>query len=882
MRAAVALALALCAQVLAAPSTDAAVRQALAAPPSALEPGVSRDLARWRAANYRDVRYALSLDLAAGAETASGRIETRVRLPKTVDLVLDWRPSGPGAQVSEVRVNGKSAAGIRLEREHLVVPRRLLVHGENLVQLSFAAPISATGAALTRYRDREDGSEYLYTLLVPSEASTLFPCFDQPDLKARFRLDVGAPPDWKVIANAPLEQIAAETGALRHRFRETGPISTYLFAFAAGPFEAITDASSSLATRLYVRSTRAERARRESGEVLRLNREGVGYLENYFARAFPFPKYDLVLIPEFAYGGMEHAGATFLREESILFPSEPSANDLLRRANLLLHEASHQWFGNLVTMRWFDDLWLKEGFANFMASKAAEVLLPEHDAWNAFHALKTSAYRTDATQGTTAIRQPLENLADAKSAYGSIVYGKAPAILRQAEFYVGETVFRRAVRDLLRRYAQRSADWSDLVRALERASGRSLERWAGAWVNRRGMPRLRLERLEDQDGRMRALAITQEDVLGSRSVWPMRIRLLSALDTERTVDITLRGRRTEVPGFAGTPVPRLLFANEGDYGYGQFLLDAASRAAVLERPKIVRGALRRTLVFDSLWESTREAELAPLDYIGLVLRVARVETDEVTLAALLARTHYAAVRYLSEAQLSEVAPLLEQLYFEGMTTTGDLAADSSRRIAFLRAFMDSGWTQGARTRLKALLDGRITVQGVPLRSRDRFRIVGTLLARGDPEAAALLAAQAASDPSDDGRRYAFAAAAASADMAAKVRYFERFLGDATLAESWIVESLAPFNVVEHARLTAPFLPRALAALPELKRTRRIFFVNDWLAAFLGGQTGIDSLRLAQRFLETANLERDLRLKLLEAMDALERVVRIRVKYADKS
>ncbi|MBI4290184.1 MAG: ERAP1-like C-terminal domain-containing protein [Betaproteobacteria bacterium] len=877
-----AIALALLAQVLGVSTTEAAVGQSLVRPAGMLEPGVSRDLARWRAANYRDVRYALSLDLTAGAETISGKLEARVRLPKTVDLVLDWRPSGPLAQVSEIRVNGNAAIGIRREHEHLVIPRRLLVRGENLVQLSFAAAISASGAALTRYRDREDGSEYLYTLLVPSEASTLFPCFDQPDLKARFRLDVAAPPNWKVIANAPLEQSTAETGAQRHRFRETGPISTYLFAFAAGPFEAISDPSSALATRMYVRATRAERARRESGEVLRLNREGIGYLEDYFARDFPFPKYDLVLIPEFAYGGMEHAGATFLREESILFPSEPSANDRLRRAQLLLHEASHQWFGNLVTMRWFDDLWLKEGFANFMATKAAEVLLPQHDVWNAFHALKTSAYRTDATLGTTAIRQPLENLADAKSAYGNIVYGKAPAILRQAEFYIGETAFRQGVRDLVRRYALKSADWNDLVRTLERASGRSLGGWATAWVNRRGMPRLRLERREDRHGRMRAIAIAQEDVLGSRAVWPMRIRLLAALDDERTVEVSLRGRRTEVVGFAGAPAPQFLYANEGDYGYGQFLLDEASRAAVLERPEIVRGALRRTLVFDSLWESTREAELAPREFIGLVLRVARQETDEVTLAALLARSHYAATRYLSEEQLREIAPLLEQLYFDGMTTTGELATGPSRRIAFLRAFMGSGWTQEARTRLKALLAGRITVQGVPLGSRDRFHIVGTLLARGDPEAAALLSAQAASDPSDDGRRYAFAAAAASADQAAKERYFERFLGDASLAESWIAESLAPFNAVEHARLTAPFLPRALAALPELKRVRRIFFVNEWLAAFLGGQTGIDSLRLAQRFLESANLERDLRLKLLEAMDALERVVRIRGKYAGKS
>ncbi|MBI2316739.1 MAG: ERAP1-like C-terminal domain-containing protein, partial [Betaproteobacteria bacterium] len=838
------------------------------------EPGVSRELARWRSAHYRDVRYDLSVDLGAGRETINGTLAARVRLARSVDLVFDWRPSGPLAQLSQLRVNGKPSE-IRAEREHLVIARALLARGENIVQLSFSAPVSASGAALTRYRDREDGSEYLYTLLVPAEASTVFPCFDQPDLKAHFRLEASAPPEWKVIANAARERSALEPpGTMRHRFATIGPISTYLFAFAAGPLEEIADRASPLATRLYVRKSQAERARREAGEVLRLNREGIGYLEKYFARVFPFPKYDLVLVPEFAYGGMEHAGAAFLREEAILFPSQPSANDELARAQLLLHEASHQWFGDLVTMRWFDDLWLKEGFANFMAAKAAEVLLPRHNAWSAFHALKSAAYRTDATRGTTAIRQPLDNLADAKSAYGNIVYAKAPAILRQAEFYLGEGTFRRGVRDFLRRHAHASADWNDLVRAMERASGRSLARWANAWVGRRGMARVRLERVADRRG-LRAIALTQADVLGSPAVWPMRLRLLAANGREYTRDVTLRGRRAELPAFAAKPLPEFLFANEGDYGYGQFLLDAASRAAVLERPAMVRGALRRALLFDSLWESVREAELAPLDYLGLVLRVAPEEADEVTLATLLGRSLFAAARYLSEAQRSKAAPLLEQLYFAGMT--GERTASS--RITFLRAFMDAGWTESARMQLKALLAGRLTVSGVALRSRDRFSIVRTLLVRGDPQAGALLEAQAARDRSDDSRRYAFAAAAAAADTATKARYFERFLGDAALAESWIAESLAPFNAVEHASLTAPYLERALVALPDLKRTRRIFFVNDWLAAFLGGQIADESLRTAQRLLETADFEPDLRLKLLEAMDALERTVRIRARFA---
>ncbi|HYS76188.1 MAG TPA: M1 family aminopeptidase, partial [Burkholderiales bacterium] len=417
-----------------------------------LEPGVSRELAQWRAKYYRDVRYALAISVTAGATRLAGTATVEVTLPSTVpDLVLDWRPSPDASRVAQLRVNGKPAKA-KLEREHLIVAARLLRAGRNRLTFSFESPIALSGSAATRYVDREDGSEYVYTLFVPSDASSAFPCFDQPDLKARFTLQLVLPRAWTAVGNAPIAATRDLPNSLRRfRFAATRPISTYLFAFAAGPFAELTEKSGP--TRLFVRKSQLARARTEAPEVLRLNRESVRWFERYFDSRFPFPKYDLVLVPEFAYGGMEHAGATFLREDAVLFPSTPNETDILSRAQLLFHETSHQWFGDSVTMRWFDDLWLKEGFANFMAAKAAEALLPAHSVWNAFHALKTAAYRTDVTQGTTPIYRPLSNLSGAKSVYGNIVYGKAPAVLRQAEFYVGAPVFRRAVRQFLKGHA---------------------------------------------------------------------------------------------------------------------------------------------------------------------------------------------------------------------------------------------------------------------------------------------------------------------------------------------------------------------------------------------------------------------------------------------
>ena len=868
-----------------------------------LEPGVSRELAQWRAKNYSDIRYALAISVAAGATKLAGTAAVEVTLPRRVpDLVLDWRPSPGAAGIAQLRVNGRTAAA-KLERDHLIVPARLLRAGKNRVSFSFESPIALSGSAVTRYLDREDGFEYVYTLFVPSDASSAFPCFDQPDLKARFKLELVLPRAWTAVGNAPIAATEeVPNGLRRFRFAATPPISTYLFAFAAGPFvevEAPASSQSSPAgrkaaraqragkgrassrkaveTKLFVRKSQLARARAEAPEVLRLNRESVRWFERYFASRFPFPKYDLVLVPELAYGGMEHAGATFLREESVLFPSAPNETDLLARAQLMFHETSHQWFGDSVTMRWFDDLWLKEGFANLMAAKAAEALLPEHSVWNAFHALKTAAYRTDVTQGTTPIYRPLANLSGAKSAYGNIVYAKAPAVLRQAEFYVGAPAFRRAVRQFLKKHAYAAADWSDLVAALERASGRRLKGWAEAWVKRRGMPEVRLSWDIDREGRPKNAALEQHNVLNEGGTWPMKLRVYALPESgpPRSTDVLLRGEQTSVRAIDGMPEIEFAFPNSGDYGYGRFLLDRSSREAVLARPEIVEGDLLRALVFGSLWESVRDSELAPLAYLDFVVRVAPVERDPVTLAGLLQRAQVAFLQYASEAQRDAHAPRFEQLLAEGMLH----AETPGRRITYFRTFMASAWSEAGRARLKALLAGTLEIPGVKISSRDRFRIIARLLALDDQEAKNLLSAQIAVDSGDDARRYAFAAAAAERSAEAKHAYFERFFNEPGLAESWIDAALGPFNAVEHAALTQPFLDLALAALPEFKRTRKIFFVNNWLAAFIGGQVDAAALEQVESFARQPDLDSDLRLQLLEAVDGLERTVKIRARFA---
>ncbi len=335
------------------------------APP--IETGVSQTLARWRAANYSDVRYKLNITLEKSAPLMKGEIEIRVKLTEAGaknDLILDWRTTQFANDkdkpfANAVAVNDAVDVISSVNNEHLIVPNGYLKTGENVVKLQFASPIKTSGAAITRYVDKKDGAEYVYSLFVPSDASTAFPVFDQPDLKARFQLSVTAPINWKVVSNTTMQSLSMNTKRVIDRnkfywdFDETKPISTYVFAFAAGDFEEFREClyikpddkkdlvdcsrntkleSSRNTSRIYVRKSQAEKFKQHAAEVFRLNREGVKFLESWFDYKFPFPKYDLVLIPEFPFGGMEHAGATFLREDRVIFPTEPTKNDYITRS----------------------------------------------------------------------------------------------------------------------------------------------------------------------------------------------------------------------------------------------------------------------------------------------------------------------------------------------------------------------------------------------------------------------------------------------------------------------------------------------------------------------------------------------------------------------
>jgi aminopeptidase N len=833
--------------------------------------GIPRELARERAANVSDLSYALHYTLVEHGAQTEATETLRFKLKRAASsLLLDFRDG----HVSTLIINGANVAAEE-SNGHLVLPPEHLRAGENALEIHFTANVAPAEKAITRFEDHDDGSEYIYTLFVPMDASMAFPCFDQPDLKGRFQLTMTAPAAWTVISNTnAMEKKPLAGGQAETTFGETHPISTYLFAFAAGPFVKIHPVAG--LPGIYARKSKSQAAEGEAPAVQQTAADGIRYLSNYFAQPFPFPKYDMVLIPGFAYGGMEHAGSTFLREESVLFRTAPTETNLINRQILVLHELTHQWFGDFTTMRWFDDLWLKEGFAQYMAYQTLSALRPNDAIWKRFYeAIKPAAYGIDETQGTTPIYQDIPNLKDAKSAYGAIVYSKAPGVLKQLAFVLGDDNFRKGLQRYLAEHQYSNAEWSDLIGSFEAVSGQSLKPWAEMWIRHRGMPQIDVT-WACSDDKLSQLMLTQHDVLGGSVTWPIASEILLGYPdgSSKTVRAQLNASNAPVNEALGKPCPAFVFANDSDYGYGLFLLDERSRDYVTQHIGAMPDVFERTLLWGSLWESVRAAAFAPGQYVELALKNLPQETDEALAASIVAHSEVAIHSYVSDQARERLMAQLEAMAAQRMVS----APSKDLRIVWFRALAGVSEQPAGRDALRALLDGTLTVPGVQLRQQDRWGLVTALIAYKDPHAEEVLQSEEKRDPSGDGKKYAYAAQAARPDAAAKQRYFDDYLHHAERPEDWIESSLGPFNYWNQAALTEPYVQPALAALPQIKQQRKIFFLVGWLDAFIENQQSEAAQHQVHDYVKSGDLDPDLRLKILQAVDELDRTVAIRKKF----
>jgi aminopeptidase N len=833
-----------------------------------MTPGVSRALATRRASKVSAVRYALNLDLSQ-PDTAHGLVHITFRLKAPADVIVDFR----GPSLSNVVVNDVASHSVEWNGAHIRLPGRMLKAGQNTFAASFTTPIAPAGAPIIRFHDETDGRDYLYTLLVPSDAHALFPCFDQPDLKARLRLELMVPNGWTAIANG--RQVTSSHPVATHfLFAETDPLPTYLFAFAAGPYARFVGGPRS--TTLLVRTSRAREV--EVDSLQNQVASALGSLERYFRIPYPFQQFQYMLAPAFPFGGMEHPGVTMFNEESFIYREAPTLNQRLGRRATIYHEVAHQWFGDDVTMEWFDDLWLKEGFATYVAAKMQDL---EHLAnpWMSFYLRnKPAAYDVDLTVGTTPIWQQLGNLDQAKSNYGAIVYNKAPGVLKQLNYLVGDSAFRTGVHDFLIAHRYGNATWRDLLAAIGSAAHQPLDDWGKQYILRPGMPIVE-QRLEVANGKITRLELIQRPAqpsVSGNAPWPIRMQVaLVNQGAAKLLPVVLRGDTTAVHEAVGLPAPDFVFANANDYAYALVLPDSTSAAWLVRHIGSVNDDFLRAMLWGALWDLVRETRLSPRTFVEAALRELPNEHDEQINAGIVVRLRRGLEAYVSAADRDALMPVAERLLLS--------VADDARRPYGIRknqldAFIDLATTPTAVARLDAWLDST-SGAGLPLRQPSRWSIVTHLVSIAAPTADGRLAQEEQRDTTAGGKRRAFVAGAARPRADTKRGYFERYFADRTLNEEWVTASLRAFNEPDQSALTREYLEPALDSLSWIQRNRRIFFLGSWLGAFIGGQQDEAALRTIDAYLATHHqLPLDLRQKVLQSRDELERTVRIRRAY----
>ncbi len=828
------------------------------------EPGVPLALAEHRAETISDLRYDLELSIPEAREEAiRGRIIATLEL-STINSPLIFDFAQPAEQVLSVKIGGQPAS-FEATLEHIVIPQAELQTGRNEITIEFVAGDSSL--------NRND--DFLYTLFVPDRARVALPLFDQPDLKATFDVTLELPADWTAVANGALLKVDDSTQRHTYRFVSTEPIATYVLAFAAGRFEIETAERDGRTMRFLHRETDPEKVARNLDAIFDLHAAALSWLEDYTGINHPFGKFDFAAIPAFQYGGMEHPSAIFYRARTLFLDEDATQDQLLRRASLIAHETAHMWFGNLVTMKWFDDVWLKEVMANFMAAKIVNPSFPDVD-----HELRfllahyPSAYEVDRTAGANPIRQRLENLNQAGSLYGAIIYQKAPIVMRHLELLMGESSFREGIRTYLDAHRYGNATWPDLIAAMAAGTDENLSAWSDVWVHTAGRPTIAVE-LDVQEGRVASLSLRQTDPTGQGRLWsqPLRVYLGYESTPGRWIDAYLKTDRFDLAEAAGLPAPDFVLANGGGIGYGRFDLDEASREALLEHLPNLDDNRLRAVAWLSLWDAMLEGQVAPRRLIDLATRMLDTERDELNIQRLLNDLSTATWRYLSHDQRVELTPHLEATLWRLLQD----APQARIKSAYLGGYRRIASSSEALKQLRGVWAGDVVITDLTLSENDLTAIAQELASRGVADAEEILDQQLERITNPDRRsRFEFVRPALSADQTIRDQFFAS-LSDAANREHepWVLEALEFLHHPLRADSARQHIQPSLELLEEIRRTGDIFFPLGWLEATLGGHSSRRAADIVQQFLDQhPDLPPRLRGKLLQAADPLFRASKL--------
>jgi aminopeptidase N len=832
--------------------------------PSPPEAGIPHALAEERAARISDLRYDISFKVPAKRDDpiAGTVIASFSWAGGSRPLAFDFAPAAD--HVTSTKANDKTIQPV-VGNGHLVIPGSALKAGANVVEIVF----TAGDASLNRNDD------FMYTLFVPARASLALPCFDQPDLKARWRLRLEIPQGWTAVSNGREVGRLAAPDRLGLIFEETQPLPTYLFAFAAGRFTIETAERDGRTFRMFHRENDAAKVARNAKTLFDLHARALAWLEEYTGIPYAFGKFDFVLIPSFQFGGMEHAGAIYYNASGLMLDETATENQLLGRASVISHETAHMWFGDLVTMRWFNDVWMKEVFANFMAAKIVNPSFPavNHDLRFLYQHYPV-AYDVDRTNGSNPIRQELANLNEAGSLYGAIIYQKAPVVMRQLELLMGAGAFRDGLREYLRAHALGNATWPDLVSVLDVRTPAELVAWSRAWVNERGRPTVRTE-LEVRDGRIARLVLRQEDPLNRGLVWPERLQVLvSVPPAVRAFDVTVSGVETVVSDAVGLPAPKWVLPVGQGLGYGLFDLDPVTIEYLVTSLPSIRDPLTRGSALVALWELMLEGKVPPAGLLTELIKALPLETDQLNVQQMLDDVRALFWRFTAADDRAAVSARLEPVLRAGVTR----AKATSAKAAWFATLRSVAMTPETIAWLEQLWSHEATIPGLPLAENDEADLALDLAVREVAETEAILETQLARFKNADRKaRFQFVMPAVSRDPAVRERFFES-LADVNnrRRESWVLDAARYLHHPLRAAVSKKYVRDALGLVREIQRTGDIFFPKRWADATLAGYQSVQTAADVRSFIDhlPGDYPPRLRWVLLSAADPLFRAARL--------
>ena len=790
-------------------------------------PNLTREQARQRAELLEIESYDIELDLTDG----HGRPGETTFDSRTTIRFTSAR-AGESSWVDIVAADVRKAAlnGTDLDVSNYVEDDGLALAdltGTNELVVHADCRYMNTGEGLHRFVDPVDEAVYLYSQFETADAKRMFACFDQPDLKATYRLTVTAPKDWKIISNALVESTEdTADGAVKTVFATSERISTYLVALVAGPYaewhDEFSDEYATFPLGLYCRSSLGEFL-----DVERLfteTKQGFSFFHKSFGTPYPFSKYDQLFVPEFNAGAMENAGAVTFREDYV-FRSRVTRYSYERRAETLLHEMAHMWFGDLVTMRWWDDLWLNESFATF-ASVLAQTEATEYTgAWTSFANIEKSwAYRQDQLPSTHPIAADMVDLHAVEVNFDGITYAKGASVLKQLVSYVGLENFLAALKVYFGKHAWDNATLADLLAALEQASGRDLSWWSAQWLESTGLNSLRPRFATDEAGNFTAFEVVQGGAHPGAGELRTHRTAIGVYDEDaegklvrvRRVELDVDGESTAVDELVGQPAGKLVLVNDDDLTYCTMRVDPASLVTLIDRIADIEEPLPRTLCWSAAWEMTREAELKARDFVTLVLRGIHGETEvgvvqRVLLQAQTALNSYAEPAWAEQHGWPEFTSRLLEL------ATG-AEAGSDHQLAWVNSLAGAVLDTEALTALAGWFDGSAPLPGLTVDTDLRWRLLHALVAHGKAGEAEIAAEQARDDTAT-GRRHAERARALRPTPAAKAEAWQRAVYDDDLPNAVNDALISGFTHPGQKGLLGDYANKYFAAIDEVWQRR---------------------------------------------------------------